>query len=1565
MSQYIPDDGETLVSAGEITEMGFFSPGNSTRRYLGIWYKNVSPFTVVWVANRNTPLENNLGVLKLNEKGILELLNPTNNTIWSSSNNISSKARTNPIVRLLDSENLVKNGQGTKDDNFLWQSFDHPCDTCMPGMKVGWNLDTGLEWFLSSWKSVDDHAEGEYALKIDLRGYLQIIKFKGIVIIMRAGSWNGLSTVGYPGPTLGISPIFVFNKKEVSYRYNSLDKSMFSVFSGPQNQTSYFADRIMYTLLPSEIAKSFYWTSQARNRQVVSIGENYAFCGANSVCNYNGNHPNCECLRGYDPKSPGQWNVGIWFYGCVPRNKASCGNSYADGFLKYMDMKLPDTSSSWFSKTMNLDECQKSCLNNCSCTAYANLDMCWRKSRQPQKYKEKNSRNHGWCDYFWINHHMCMYIDNEESRFNLASNTGNYEQKICILYVNAFVILFSNKSGAARKFYIKHYKNKQRTEDGDLPIFDFSVIANATENFSTKNKLGEGGFGPVYKITKIGMLQGQGLDEFKNEVALIVKLQHRNLVKLLGCCIEEEKMLIYEYMPNRSLDYFIFDEAKRKLLDWRKLFNIICGIARGLLYLHQDSRLRIIHRDLKTSNILLDTNLDPKISDFGLARSFLGDQVEANTNTVAGTYGYMPPEYAVSGQFSVKSDVFSYGVILLEIVSAKKNREFSDPESYNNLLGHGTELLDDVLGEQCTLREVIRCIQIGLLCVQQRPGDRPEMSSVVLMLNGDKLLPKPKVPGNHWFHNITMLFIWFFIFFYMTTTSTSVDRLAVTQSIRDGETLASAGGIIEAGFFSPGNSIRRYLGIWYRNVSPFIVVWVANRNTPLENKSGVLKLNEKGVLELLNATNNTIWSSNIVSSNAVNNPIACLFDSGNFVVKNSEDGVLWQSFDYPGDTLMPGIKLGWNLETGLERSISSWKSDDDPAEGEYAIKIDLRGLPQMIEFKGSDIRMRTGSWNGLTTVGYPSPTPLLIRKFVVNEKEVYYEYEIIKRSMFIVSKLTPSGITQSFSWTNQTSTPQVVQNGEKDQCENYAFCGANSICIYDDNYLTCECLRGYVPKSPDEWNIRIWFDGCIRRNKSDCKISYTDGFLKYSHLKLPDTSSSWFSNTMNLDECQKSCLENCSCKAYANLDIRNGGSGCLLWFNTLLDLRKFSEWGQDLYVRVPVSELDHAAGHGNIKKQTVEITLGVITFGLVTCACIFIKKYPGTARKLCCQHCKIKQKKGDADLPTFDLSILANATQNFSTKNKLGEGGFGQVYKGTLIDGQELAVKRLSKKSGQGVEEFKNEVALIAKLQHRNLVKLLGCCIEGEEKMLIYEYMPNQSLDYFVFDETKRKMLDWHKRFNIISGIARGLLYLHQDSRLRIIHRDLKPSNILLDANLDPKISDFGLARLFLGDQVEANTNRVAGTYGYIPPEYAARGHFSVKSDVFSYGVILLEIVSGKKNREFSDPQHYNNLLGHAWRLWTEGRALELLDEVLGEQCTLSEIIRCIQIGLLCVQQRPEDRPDMSSVGLFLNGDKLLSKPKVPGFYTEKDVTSEANSSSANHKLCSVNELSITILDAR
>ncbi|KAK9148892.1 hypothetical protein Scep_007649 [Stephania cephalantha] len=226
-------------------------------------------------------------------------------------------------------------------------------------------------------------------------------------------------------------------------------------------------------------------------------------------------------------------------------------------------------------------------------------------------------------------------------------------------------------------------------------------------------------------------------------------------------------------------------------------------------------------------------------------------------------------------------------------------------------------------------------------------------------------------------------------------------------------------------------------------------------------------------------------------------------------------------------------------------------------------------------------------------------------------------------------------------------------------------------------------------------------------------------------------------------------------------------------------------------------------------------------------------------------------KRWDAELPFFNLASISTASDNFKNANMLGQGGFGPVYKGKLLNGQEVAIKRLSRGSGQGLEEFKNEATLIAKLQHINLVRLLGCCIEDEEKILIYEYMPNKSLDFFLFDPANHRVLDWEKRIHIIEGIAQGILYLHQHSRLRVIHRDIKAINILLDSKMNAKISDFGIARIFGGNELQANTNRVVGTYGYMSPEYVTRGLFSIKSDVFSFGVLLLEILSSKKNCSF------------------------------------------------------------------------------------------------------------------
>ncbi|KAE8670111.1 Receptor-like serine/threonine-protein kinase SD1-8 [Hibiscus syriacus] len=321
--------------------------------------------------------------------------------------------------------------------------------------------------------------------------------------------------------------------------------------------------------------------------------------------------------------------------------------------------------------------------------------------------------------------------------------------------------------------------------------------------------------------------------------------------------------------------------------------------------------------------------------------------------------------------------------------------------------------------------------------------------------------------------------------------------------------------------------------------------------------------------------------------------------------------------------------------------------------------------------------------------------------------------------------------------------------------------------------------------------------------------------------------------------------------------------------------------------------------------------------------------------------------KKDIDIPHFSLESILIATDNFAEANKLGQGGFGPVYKGTLPRGQEIAIKRLSRGSGQGLEEFKNEVVLIAKLQHRNLVRLLGYCVKGYEKMLIYEYMPNRSLDSFIFDRTRCVLLNWEKRTDIIFGIARGLLYLHQDSRLRIVHRDLKTSNILLDDEMNPKISDFGLARIFGGKQVEANTERVVGTYGYMSPEYALDGFFSIKSDVFSFGVVLLETISGKRNTGFYQAEQPLSLLGYAWRLWKEGRAFDLADKSFREACDEDEYIRCVNVGLLCVQEDPSERPTMSNV-LFMLGSETpsLPIPKQPAYVVRRSLSGSASSSS-------------------
>ncbi|KAL9243536.1 hypothetical protein vseg_017411 [Gypsophila vaccaria] len=327
----------------------------------------------------------------------------------------------------------------------------------------------------------------------------------------------------------------------------------------------------------------------------------------------------------------------------------------------------------------------------------------------------------------------------------------------------------------------------------------------------------------------------------------------------------------------------------------------------------------------------------------------------------------------------------------------------------------------------------------------------------------------------------------------------------------------------------------------------------------------------------------------------------------------------------------------------------------------------------------------------------------------------------------------------------------------------------------------------------------------------------------------------------------------------------------------------------------------------------------------------------------------------------MDFETIRVATENFSQSNKLGQGGFGAVFKGRLENEQKIAVKRLAENSAQGEEEFKNEAVLVARLRHRNLVKFLGFSLKREERLLIYELLPNKSLDYFLFDPIKRSLLDWETRYKLIEGIARGLLYLHEDSRLLVIHRDLKAGNILLDEEMNPKITDFGMARLFGVDQTRADTTRICGTYGYMPPEYVLEGHFSIKSDVYSFGVLVLEIISGLRITNFVDSESGECLLNFVWRNWLEDTALKIVDPSMSI-IDKNQVLRCIHIGLLCVQENFTHRPIMSSVMLLLNRQYTISPPMPsrPAFLLDHNDDNEVGSSNVSR-----NEVTISQLDAR
>ncbi|KAF3654309.1 putative protein TOPLESS-like [Capsicum annuum] len=769
----------------------------------------------------------------------------------------------------------------------------------------------------------------------------------------------------------------------------------------------------------------------------------------------------------------------------------------------------------------------------------------------------------------------------------------------------------------------------------------------------------------------------------------------------------------------------------------------------------------------------------------------------------------------------------------------------------------------------------------------------------------------------------------------------NLSSVAAITSMKPGDelnysqVLDSEGGKFKLGFYSIQQTDKYYLGIWYAGDPQNKKLWIANPNTPILNNSGLLTIDTTGTLKITSGGKTVV---NIAPPLLTGSLIARLQDSGNLVLQDeTRNNTLWQSFDHPTDSLLPGMKLGYNLTTKRNWTLTSWLSDSIPASGAFTLGLEsLQDAFQLVIRRRGEVYWTSGAWRNQ---GFPFLSTL-------NDSSNIYKY-----NLNLVSE-KDGAFFQFDAPEGSYPSLELFPNG--------AIVGGEDRRVYA---LYNEFCYGYESDG-----------GCVTSQLPECRKD-GDKFDQKSGDFIDRSNTNDYDNaSLSLGDCMQKCWEHCSCVGFTMLNSNR--TGCTIW-NGNGEFR-VDESGNTVKKYVLVS-----LKSGKQKNWIWIVIVVAIVVALLISGLIFYiiarrrrqqdenRKEEEYIRELTASDSfndtNLKEKDGREvqDLKIFSFGFVLAATNNFSSENKLGEGGFGPVYKGKFPDGREVAVKRLSRTSGQGLVEFKNELILIAKVQHTNLVRVIGCCIRGDEKMLIYEYMPNKSLDFFLFDPERKKLLDWKKRFEIIEGISQGLLYLHKYSRMRVIHRDLKASNVLLDENMNPKIADFGMARIFKQNETEAVTGRVVGTYGYMAPEFAMEGAFSIKSDVFSFGILMLEIVSGKRTTSLQQFDRPLNLIGYAWELWKEGCALDLKDPVLGDLCDTKLLLRVIHVGLLCVQEGATDRPTMSDVISMLGNDSMpLPTPKQPAFFTGRNEV-ESNSSGIKAEHCSVNDCSITVIEAR
>lgn len=737
-----------------------------------------------------------------------------------------------------------------------------------------------------------------------------------------------------------------------------------------------------------------------------------------------------------------------------------------------------------------------------------------------------------------------------------------------------------------------------------------------------------------------------------------------------------------------------------------------------------------------------------------------------------------------------------------------------------------------------------------------------------------------------------------------------------------------------------------FLAIWFNKIPEQTIIWSENDH-PVQVGSQV-QLSKEGHLVLYDQQGNEVWR-------ATDEKASCgsMLDSGNFALRSEDSKYLWESFKFPTDTILPGQRLS------MGGTLTSRLSETNYTEGRFQLQMQSDGnLVLYTIFLPT--RYKSGAyWESMTGTSGPMSNSVLVFDeagyiyIEQNDKTVYNVTKKVlgsKQDCYYLARIDEDGVFRQYDHPRKNyvadrrsciSSWRVIQRIPEDICTavmgymDSGACGYNSYCVNLDGKPACRCPEGYSPLDP-----LLMQRGCKPNFQlPSCQENGWESNVELIEFKELNNTD-WPLNDYELqtgsdvdkEKCKEFCLYDCYCAAAIY-----HGNRCWKKKFPLSNGKQSLDLDRMALIKVPRGNVASLCSKSKDKSSIILIgsfLLGSSAFlNLVLLLITSVFVYLSYRKKLL----NFQTDSTSFGIKKFTYKELEQATGGF--KLQLGRGSFGTVYKGVLPlnSRKHIAVKRLDKSVEDGEKEFKTEVRVIGQTHHKNLVNLLGFCDAGVNRLLVYEYMSNGSLASFLFGISRPH---WNQRVQIALGIARGLTYLHEECSTQIIHCDVKPQNVLLDESFTPKISDFGLAKLLLTEQSRATRTNIRGTVGYFAPEWFRKASITVKVDVYSFGVMLLEIICCKSSVRFSMSEEDETLVDWAYECYSKRKTQRLVENDEDAKNDMTNVERMAMVAIWCIQEDPSLRPSMRRVTQMLEGVSIVPIPPRPLLFYSSSISS-------------------------